>query len=97
VRFSHYSPEWDIELEFDYDPYEPPRSDCPGSDARCTLVAVYLFGGDITHLAMKDKEWVSDVEGEYIEKCAKEQCPDEGDRADYEYERARDWKLEERE
>jgi len=90
-----YTPEWAVGLEFDYDEYQPARSDCPESDAKATLIGVYLFGQDITEIATKDKDWVQGVESDYLESRAKGWGEDDG-YGDYLYDQRKDQEAEER-
>ena len=74
MRFKHYTPEQDIELEFDYQPYEDATRTYPGCDASATLCGVWRNGEDITEEAIKvfGQEWVSEVAAEFLDQCAKQ-------------------------
>lgn len=74
MKFKHYTPEQDIELEFDYQPYEEETRTYPGCDAKATLCGVWRKGEDITEEAIKvfGQDWVAEVEEEFLDECAKQ-------------------------
>jgi hypothetical protein len=86
--------ELEFEIDYDYQPEEEQRHDCPGSDEQITLNAVHLNGVDITAAVEADPNTLEIFQDSCVEDAHKNDVDRTGEREDNAYQIHKDNALD---